>query len=117
MTLVRLINVRKINVRRSIVFAAVVLGLSCLITMPPASAQNAGKKSYTFRGVVQSVDAKAGRLTVANEKIEGWMDAMTMGYAVDKPEELKGVKAGDKIEATVYDGDYKLYNIKVVGQK
>jgi Cu/Ag efflux protein CusF len=104
--------VRKINVRRSTVFAAVVLGLACLATMPPASAQNARKKSYTFRGVVQSVDAKAGRLTVANEKIEGWMDAMTMGYAVDKPE-----KAGDKIEATVYDGDYKLYNIKVVGQK
>jgi Cu/Ag efflux protein CusF len=109
--------VQKINIRRSIVFAAVVLGLSCLTMMPPASAQNAGKKSYTFRGVVQSVDAKAGRVTVANEKIEGWMDAMTMGYSADKPEELQGVKAGDKIEATVYDGDYKLYKIKVVGQK
>jgi Cu/Ag efflux protein CusF len=107
--------VRMIDVRRSIVFAAVIFALSCLAIVPPASAQQAAKKSYTFRGVVESVDAKAGRVTVANEKIEGWMDAMTMGYSVDKPEDLEKVKAGDKIEATVYDGDYKLYNLKVVG--
>jgi Cu/Ag efflux protein CusF len=109
--------VRRIIVRHSIVLAAAVLGLAALATVPLASAQPAGKKSYVFHGVVQSVDAKAGRVTVANEKVEGWMDAMTMGYSVDKPEDLQKVKAGDKIEATVYDGDYKLYNIKVVGQK
>lgn len=101
---------------------AVALLATCSLTMlPQASAQTAGakseKKSYVFHGTVQSVDAKAGRVMVANEKIEGWMDAMTMGYSVDKPEDLQKVKAGDKIEATVYDGDYKLYNIKVVGQK
>lgn len=98
-------------------FAAALLAASSLIIVPHASAQKTEKKSYTFRGVVQSVDAKAGRLTAANEKIEGWMDAMTMAYSVDKPDELQKVKAGDKIEATVYDGDYKLYNVKVVGQK
>jgi Cu/Ag efflux protein CusF len=101
--------------------AAVLLAASSLTILPQVSAQNAGskpeKKSYVFHGTVESVDAKAGRITVANEKIEGWMDAMTMGYSVDKPEDLQKVKAGDKIEATVYDGDYKLYNIKVVGQK
>jgi Cu/Ag efflux protein CusF len=75
------------------------------------------KKSFTLRGVVEGVDAKAGRVTVNHEKVEGWMDAMTMAYAVDKPEELQKLKPGDRIEATVYQDEYKLYNIKVTGQK
>jgi Cu/Ag efflux protein CusF len=45
------------------------------------------------------------------------MDAMTMAYAVDKPDELRKLKPGDHIEATVYQDEYKLYNIKVTGQK
>lgn len=82
-----------------------------------SSAQKSEKKSFTLRGVVEGVDAKAGRLTVNHEKVEGWMDAMTMAYAVDKSEELQKLKVGDHIEATVYQDEYKLYNIKVTGQK
>jgi Cu/Ag efflux protein CusF len=77
----------------------------------------AAKKSYVFHGVVESVDAKGGHVTVNNEKIEGWMGAMTMAYEVDKPEQLATLKSGDRIEATVYQDDYKLYNIKVTGHK
>jgi len=61
---------------------------------------------------VESVGQKG--LMVANEKIEGWMDAMSMMYAVDKPEVLKTIKAGDQIRATVYDGDYTLHDVQVV---
>jgi len=32
---------------------------------------------------------------VNGEKLEGWMDAMTMSYPVDKPDVLKKVKVGD----------------------
>jgi Cu/Ag efflux protein CusF len=42
------------------------------------------------------------------------MGAMTMPYKVDKPDLLSKVKTGDEIEATVYDDDYTLYNLKVV---
>lgn len=80
-------------------------------------AGTAAKKSFTLRGIVEGVDAKAGRLTVNHEKVEGWMGAMTIAYAVDKPEELEKLKPGDRIEATVYQDEYKLYNIKVTGQK
>lgn len=104
------------------------LAISALLAIPllmpaqqirPMAVQSgaSAKKSYTFHGVVQSVDAKAGRVTVNNEKIEGWMGAMTMGYSVDKPEDLADVKPGDRIEATVYQDDYKLYNVKVIGKK
>ncbi len=85
-------------------------------TAPFAAAQQkAAPKSYVFKGKVQSVSAKG--LMVANEKIEGWMDAMTMMYAVDKTEVLKNIKAGDQIQATVYDGDYTLHDVKVVAPK
>jgi len=50
-------------------------------------------------------------LTVNGEKVEGWMDAMTMTYKVDKPDVLKMVKVGDQIMATVYDGDTTLHNV------
>jgi Cu/Ag efflux protein CusF len=88
--------------------------LLCLL-VPILLAQPKGKKSYVFHGKVEKVDTAAKRLTVTNEKIEGWMDSMTMGYAVDKADEVvKRVKVGDKITATVYDGDSVLYNVQVV---
>ncbi len=81
-----------------------------------ASGQNE-KKSYLFKGTVTDVDAATNKLVVANENIPGWMAAMTMNYQVDDPEVLKKLKKGDRIEATVYDGDLKLYMVKVVGQE
>ena len=90
---------------------ALVLVMACL-SAPLIVAQQNGKKSYVFKGKVESVGARS--LTVANEKIEGWMDAMTMMYVVDKPGVLKTIKAGDQIQATVYDGDSMLHDVKVV---
>ncbi len=89
---------------------AVMLGL--LISL--AYAQQGGKKQYVFRGTVEAVNASTKSLSVKNEKIEGWMDAMTMGYKVDNEEVLKQLKVGDQITATVYDGDYTLHAVKVV---
>jgi Cu/Ag efflux protein CusF len=69
-------------------------------------------KSHTLNGKVEQVGND--RLTVNHEKVEGYMDAMTMPYKVDKPDILKKVKVGDQIKATVYDGDYTLYDIQIV---
>jgi Cu/Ag efflux protein CusF len=64
----------------------------------------------TFHG---KVEAHAKGLTVNGEKLEGWMDAMTITYPVDKPEVLKKVKVGDTIMATVYRGDITLDDVQV----
>ena len=83
----------------------------CFLMAALLTAQPQGKKSYVFKGTVESVDANAKKLTVKNDNIEGWMGPMTMGYQISNPDVLKQLKAGDRIEATVYDGDYKLYNV------
>src|SRR5579871_615924 len=96
------------NTKRSIL--AAVLAFACLFAVNSFGQDKAkGKaKSYTFHGKVTAVTEKG--LTVNGEKVEGWMDAMTMTYPVDKPEVLKMVKIGDQIMATVY-GDMTLHNV------
>lgn len=72
------------------------------------------KKSFTFHGKVESIDAASKSMTVDGDKVEGWMGAMSMKYTVDNADAFKTVKVGDTIEATVYDGDYKLYKVHAV---
>jgi len=88
-----------------------VVALACLFAVNSVGQDKAkGKaKSYTFHGKVTAVSEKG--LTVNGEKVEGWMDAMTMTYPVDKPDALKMVKVGDQIMATVYEGDMTLHNV------
>jgi Cu/Ag efflux protein CusF len=90
---------------------AAVLAVACLLGMT-ATAQQAKGKSHTLEGKVEGVQTDH-RVIVNHGKVEGYMDAMTMPYKVDKPDILKQIKAGDRISATVYDGDYTLYDIHV----
>jgi len=85
-----------------------------MLMFAAALAQQKGKAkgaSHILRGKVTEVGATS--LTVDHQKVEGYMDAMVMAYKVDKPEQLKNFKKGDMIAATVYDGDYTLYDIKL----
>src|SRR5690242_18173720 len=91
-------------------FSAILI--SALLLGATLTAQPAKGKSHTLEGKVEGV--QTDRLTVNHGKVEGYMDAMTMPYKVDKPDILKQVKVGDQIKATVYDGDFTLYDIHVV---
>src|SRR5215831_11035048 len=80
--------------------------------------KNAGKKEYTFRGKIEKIDLNAKTMTVNGQKVEGWMNAMTMSYQPDKADVLKNLKVGDEITAKVYDGDFHtLYDVRVVPAK
>ena len=90
--------------------------------LPPLAAvlgAQGNKKTFTFRGKIESLDTASQSMSINGEKVEGWMDAMTMKYQVDNADVFKAAKVGDTIEATVYEGDYKLYKAHVVkpGQK
>ena len=91
------------------------IGVVLCVVVSVASAQPKGKKEFAFRGKVEKVDANAKSLTVNNEAVPGWMGAMSMAYKVDKADEvLKVVKVGDQITAKVYEGDFTLYDVRVV---
>ena len=69
---------------------------------------------HVLLGKVEAVSESTGKLTVNHGAVEGWMGAMNMPYAVDKPDTLKRVRVGDQIKTTVYDGDYTLHDVEVV---
>ena len=97
---------------------AIVIGVMLTLCLSAAHAQQSDKKEHTFRGTVEKVDTKDKTLTVNGEKVEGWMAAMTMIYAVDKEDVVNKVKAGDQITAKVYDGDFKtLHDVQVIPAK
>ena len=80
--------------------------------------QQSAKKEHIFRGKVEKIDANSKAITVSGQKVEGWMNAMTMSYAVDKEAAFKTIKVGDEITAKVYDGDFKtLYDVQIVPAK
>src|SRR5580658_9966131 len=88
--------------------------LALLMTVPSVAQAQDEKKSHTFHGKVEKVSDDG--LTVNGEKVDGWMDAMTMKYKVDNKKVLKTVKPGDEITATVYDGDLSLHKVQVVSK-
>jgi Cu/Ag efflux protein CusF len=98
------------RIQRLIVFfvATMFVTAMCLGQAAPAN------KPHTFHGKVESVDEAGKSITVDGEAVEGWMGAMTMDYKVDDPMVLKKVKPGDRIAATVYDGDYSLHKVQVM---
>lgn len=100
------------QVRRliSIATAVTLMALSCLGRASP------DKKAHMFHGKVEEVDKDAKNLTVIGAKVEGWMDAMTMNYKVDDPSILEKVKPCDQIMASVYDGDYSLHKVQIIGK-
>jgi protein SCO1/2 len=82
---------------------------ACQKTQPPA-------RHYQMRGVVVRIDPANKMAAIDGEKIDGWMDAMTMEYPIPDPVDLKRLKPGDKISATVdvRELDYSLSHIQIL---
>ncbi len=83
---------------------------------PPGAARH----TYTLKGIVRSVDPKAGVVAIAHEEIPGFMGAMTMDFTPKDRSNLAELAAGDEVEGpleVVREGgaikDYNLLRLEV----
>jgi Cu/Ag efflux protein CusF len=66
-------------------------------------------KTYQMRGEIVSIDAPSKVAVIHNEKVEGWMDSMTMEFPAHDAAALNGLKPGDHIVATIHVKDDLAY--------
>ena len=78
------------------------LALCACKDKPAATASKAPVERYNLDGVVLSLDVPGHTAKIKGEKIEGWMDAMTMEYPVKDRAEFDTLHVGDHITATVF---------------
>jgi Cu/Ag efflux protein CusF len=66
---------------------------------PPG--QQESPQTFVGEGKVIAVVPGSNQLVVDHGPIKGLMDAMTMGYQVEPPARLEGLKAGDNVRFTI----------------
>ena len=59
-------------------------------------------KQYALHGEVLRLDAQGKIAAIKHEKIGDWMEAMTMEFPVKDKAEFDKLRAGEKINATVF---------------
>jgi len=64
-------------------------------------AQQPSQQTVVGEGKVIAVVPSSSQIVVDHKAIPGFMDAMTMGYRIEPPSLLEGVKAGDSIRFTI----------------
>ncbi len=70
-----------------------------------APASDAPIEKYKLDGVVVSLDPQGHLAKIKGQKIEGWMEAMTMEYPVKDRNEFDTLHVGEHITATVFVQD------------
>ena len=67
-------------------------------TQPAAEGE---PRTVVADGKVIATVPNASQIVVEHGEIKGFMEAMTMGYRVDPPSLLEGLKFGDKVRFTI----------------
>ena len=88
------------------------IGLSLLA----ACSRKPEEKRYKLTGDVLSLDQQGHTASIKGDKIEGWMEAMTMEYPLRDVTEFQKLSVGDRITATVFVGEssYSIGDIKIM---
>jgi Cu/Ag efflux protein CusF len=65
------------------------------------AAEAGAQKTVVGEGKVVATVPNSSQIVVEHGEIKGFMEAMTMGYPVDPPSLLEGLKFGDKVRFTI----------------
>jgi Cu/Ag efflux protein CusF len=78
----------------------------------PIAAHADEAQTFAARGVIVSISADRKVVNIAHEKIEGYMNAMTMTFEPRSVAQLDGLKAGDTVSFSFTDtgGGRRLLN-------
>lgn len=66
-----------------------------------ASSDGGNPKTAVGEGKVIATVPSANQIVVEHGEIKGFMDAMTMGYRIEPPSLLEGLKSGDQVRFTI----------------
>ena len=64
-------------------------------------AEGSAQKTVTGEGKVVAAVPSSSQVVVDHGEIKGFMEPMTMGYRVEPPSLLEGLKAGDQVRFTI----------------
>jgi Cu/Ag efflux protein CusF len=67
----------------------------------PSPTDGAASQRVVGEGEVVATVPNSSQIVVEHGEIKGFMEAMTMGYRVDPPSLLAGLKEGDKVRFTI----------------
>jgi Cu/Ag efflux protein CusF len=81
---------------------ALILGLVLAACSRSAPESKEPPRRYAMRGQVLRLDDQGHLATIKNEKIEGWMESMTMEFPVKDPQDFAKLHPGQVIRATVF---------------
>ncbi|HEX7617027.1 MAG TPA: SCO family protein [Thermoanaerobaculia bacterium] len=92
--------------KRALLVLAILASAACRKPAAPRPTASSGlEKPYPLKGVVVFVDRAGGKVTVKHEAVPGYMEGMTMPFAVLETKILDDLKPGDTIEAKLLVGD------------
>lgn len=84
----------------------------------PGTRQARTETTYALTGVVRRVDEKAGLVTIRHDAIPGFMEAMTMPFAIRDRSVLAELKPGDEVQGNLVvvkeGGEVKDYQLSAL---
>ncbi len=70
-------------------------------THGPRPTEGGVSQTVVGEGQVVATVPKSSQIVLDHGEIKGFMEAMTMGYRIDPPSLLEGLKSGDKVRFTI----------------
>jgi Cu/Ag efflux protein CusF len=77
-----------------------------------SSSQHTGAHTVVGEGTVIAVVPASSEIVLTHGEIKGFMDAMTMGYAIQPASLLEGVRAGDTVRFTIDPGQKAIVSLE-----